>query len=258
MLRRGLLGGLGVLLLGRLPARAQSSLAPMTWYQNGIMRQQILNGWSARERARAAQAQGGPPAAAPTAPAPRAAPPGNTSAPGAFGLAGSTGFRPVAPAILPGMLAAQQAGTAEERAALERYYRTNLDYTARLFQARGRPANDLGVALAYYLLVSYAVAADVQEPVASREATARFIAALQQAVRADPAIQALDDRGRQTLYEELILTPMALSDALDLAKRNNRPAAGQQARAQARRNIEEFFGVPFGQVAATEAGLVGR
>jgi predicted acyl esterase len=48
------LAALACLLVG---VSAAPALAQTNWYQNGIMRQQTLNGWSARERARQQQSQ---------------------------------------------------------------------------------------------------------------------------------------------------------------------------------------------------------
>jgi hypothetical protein len=170
-------------------------------------------------------------------------------------VAGASTFEPVAAHILPEMLAKQQASNEQERQALEKYYRVNLDFTERVFASKGRPKNDVAVALAYYLLLNYAVAIDTQRPVLSPDQQVQFIDSLRRAVMSDEKVQSLDNRGRQTMYEELILTPMALSDALDLAKKNNRPAVAEQVRELARKNVEEFMGVPLENVRVTENGL---
>jgi hypothetical protein len=212
-----------------------SSFAPMTWYQNGMMRQQTLNGWSAREKEREAEEQ-----AAPTKQR--------------KGVATST-FKPVAPDILPSILAKQQASTPEELRALERYYRTNLGFVERGYQQASAPAKDLAMALVTYLSLNYAVALDRQMPILNGDQNGRFYKNLREAVLRDPKIQALDDGERQMLYEELLLTGLSLLDAVDLSKQNNKPEAGRQARALARQNVEEFMGVPFARVKITPNGL---
>jgi hypothetical protein len=217
----------------------------MTWYQNGIMRQQTLNGWKAREAARKQSATKAP-ASTPSAkgqPKPK--------------QVGTSNFIPQAEPILPAILAEQQASSPDERRALDRYYRVNLDYVARQNRARQRPLNDIAVALASYLQISYAVARDEGEPLLNPTQSTAFIGELREAIKADQSIQALDDRKRQMLYEELLLTAIALSDALDVSKRNLRPEAGKQVMAIARKNVEEFFGVPFGRVRVTANGLEG-
>jgi hypothetical protein len=164
-------------------------------------------------------------------------------------------FEPVAAYVLPEMLAKQQGSNEPERQALEKYYRVNLDYVEKLFETRGRPKNDIAVALVYYLIVNYSVAVDAQASPLTDEQKARFIDLLRETVKRDEKVQALGNRERQMMYEELILTPMALSDALGLAKKNNRPAVAEQVRKLARKNVEEFMGVPFENVRVTENGL---
>jgi hypothetical protein len=231
---------LGVALAQPAVGYAQtSSFAPMTWYQNGIMRQQTLNGWKAREKARNAQEEGGAakPAQVPTQ------------------ILGAANFKPVAPDLLPAVLAQQQASNADELRALERYYRINLDYMERGFKQINVPIKDLGVALAAYLMINYAVALDMKLPILSTEQNRAFIKNLREAVMRDAQIQALDNRSRQLLYEELLLTGLSLQDALDLSKQNNKPEAGKQARALARKNVEEFMGVPIARVKITPSGI---
>jgi hypothetical protein len=170
-------------------------------------------------------------------------------------VAGASTFEPVAAHILPEVLAKQQASNEQERQALEKYYRVNLEYTEKYFESKKRPKNDLAVALSSYLLLNYAVAIDAETLPLAEEQKTQFTNHLREAVRRDEKVQSLDNRGRQTMYEELILTPMALSDALGLAKKNNRPAVAEQVRELARKNVEEFMGVPLEKVRVTENGL---
>jgi hypothetical protein len=228
-----------------LTASAQySSYVPQTWYQNGIMRQQTLNGWSARERARRERENQG-----------RSSASRRPLAGGGSAVAGVSTFEPVAAYVLPEMLAKQQGSNEPERQALEKYYRVNLDYTEKYFLSKGRPKNDIAVALSSYLLLNYAVAVDAETLPLTEEQKTQFTNHLRETVKRDEKVQALGDRERQMMYEELILTPIALSDALGLAKKNNRPAVAEQVRKLARKNVEEFMGVPFENVRVTENGL---
>jgi hypothetical protein len=223
-----------------------SAYVPQTWYQNGIMRQQTLNGWSARERARRERENQG-----------RSSSSRRPLAGSGSAVAGASTFEPVAAHILPEMLAKQQASNERERQALERYYRVNLEFIEKLFDSKGRPKNDIAVALSYYLMLNYVVATgtSAENFPLTEDQKAQFASRLREAVKRDEKVQALDDRGRQMMYEELILTPITLSDALDLAKKNNRPAVAERVRELARKNVEEFMGVPLENVRVTENGL---
>jgi len=171
----------------------------------------------------------------------------------------TTIFTPVAPPLLPQPLAAQLGRTPAQRQQLAQLFTSclqlyqQLEPQVRPAQARGEPIHDVARAAAYYITGNYYVYSQGQEPTGQQYED--VYTTIRAALRENKQFQALDNRQRQTVHEQLaIMTSLSLIQ-YQTAKQQKNQEQQEQARLFAAQNLERL-GLSAARMQLTSDGLV--
>jgi len=161
-----------------------------------------------------------------------------------------TSFRSTGRRILPARLARESAGTtAAQRRELVKTYEDLLDQ----YEKAGRTTH-VAAALAYLVLASIFVTRDGEE--VAEEVQEQIVAQLDGALGAAPAFASTPARGRQELYESLVISAaLALNAYADAARRGD-VAQVVLAKRMAAASFQFAFGRRIEDVILTPSGLV--
>lgn len=207
--------------------------------------------WSPNDPVCVAAQHGRAAQAAPASRSGHAAPAAGTAAPAV--KPGATTFEPTADSVLPATLVQKVAKTSEDRAKLEQTYSNYLNGYKISARRRGWAPNDVAPAMAEYVQINYAIGSGKPVTPTQAEAVHRQT---RRALASNPKFQQMKDAQRQRLYEE-----MAMYSAMMAANYSKAREAGDTAKAQrmqqvARKNLENFFGVPLAKIRVTDEGAV--
>lgn len=235
----------------QMAARAQYSTAPTpSWHDYGVMRQQTLNGWNARDKLRQHQAR----QAAQRGRAPGGGMPANQAA------NNSTTFQTVAPSLMPQKLAQHMGKTPAEQSKLEREFSDLLaDYTT-LYKKKvlhnGEGLYDVARAASYLFIISYNVYNDSQ-PLADEQYQAARTQ-FHDVFATDPEFQRLSNREKQLLFEGYGISGLVIYDNYYDAKQKGDQERMAHWRQMAKLNIESLLGAPPERVRLTADGIEYR
>ncbi len=162
-------------------------------------------------------------------------------------------FRPVATRLMVTELAetlVQEADSRHQLAGAFEQFLQNFDEQAR--QDR-EPANDVGRAAAFFVMVNY-YAASGREPTDAQADGAQAI--FRAGLTANPGFARIGDRDRQRLYESLvILGSLPIAGVMDAAQSRDRERE-KMFRGFARDLLETLLGVPVEKIRLTKTGFV--
>jgi hypothetical protein len=162
---------------------------------------------------------------------------------------GETTFRPVAPMLVPQMLAARAPA---ERKEAEKFFAGLLDGYREILRRKGLPQYDVARAASFAVTVSHDVlqggGRDLSE--GQREGLREQ---MREVFAEDADFQRLSDREKQELYEGYAIIGMYLSAVG--ATRGETQEWLAQMRRLARTQLEETFGVPAERLAFTADGV---
>lgn len=167
--------------------------------------------------------------------------------------ASSTTFRPVAVSIMPKRLAEEMGKTQSEQVKLEKFFTALLEDYKEMARERKAPLNDVARAVSFSVGTCYDVYNE-NRLLGTRPFEA-MREQMREAIARNEKFQKLDDRKRQEIYENYIITGMFVSVMYEnFVKSNDRERAAKM-RGVGREHLERIFGVPYSRLRFTDAGV---
>ena len=248
-----------LLLAAHSQAQAQfSTMHTPTWYEYGVMRQQTVNVWSARNKLREYQRKRNASAARRSAASSRTGGQGVPSGGVGAGVSATpktaqTFFRPVSSSIMPQEFARLIARTPDERPKLESWFNELLSRYRMLLQRNGSPENDVARAASYLVSQSYYVYRGGQPLTKSQfEALRRQ---MQEVLQEDAAFLNRSDEEKQRMYESYAITGAFLGIGFDAMRQQGNTKTAGELREMASQQLQELLGAPADRVRFTDAGI---
>jgi hypothetical protein len=165
--------------------------------------------------------------------------------------AGTTTFRPVAPALVPRLLAARAPAEREEA---ERFFAKLLEQYREITRRKGLPPNDVARAASFLVAVSHDVYGDGGDLGPGQLDGLRE--QMREVFAEDAEFQRLSDREKQELFEGYAIIGMYLS-GVPASKGDDREWLAQMRRL-ARTQLEETFGASVDRLVFTNEGVKYR
>ncbi len=162
--------------------------------------------------------------------------------------AGTTTFRPVAPALVPRLLAARAPAEREEA---ERFFARLLEQYREITRRRGLAANDVARAASFLVAVSHDVYSDGGDLGPGQLDGLRE--QMREVFAEDAEFQRLSDREKQELFEGYAIIGMYLS-GVPASRGDDREWLAQMRRL-ARTQLEETFGASVDRLVFTNDGV---
>lgn len=166
---------------------------------------------------------------------------------------GQTTFLPVAVSIMPQRLAKEMGKTHSEQAKLEKFFTALLEDYKEMARERKAPLNDVARAVSFSVGTCYDVYNE-NRLLGTRPFEA-MREQMREAIARNEKFQKLDDRKRQEIYENYIITGMFVSVMYENFVKNKDRERAAKMREVGREHLERIFGVPYNQLRFTDAGV---
>lgn len=221
-----------------------SQMALPSWYDSGVMRQQTLNGWTLRDKARRTTNTGRTTAnRSSTFKSPTA-----TNQPSS---SGGTTFRPVAASIAPQKLAAK-ASTPELRQKMQEFFADGLSNYEDLLRKQGLPTKDVVRATSFFIASAYQVASGNKLERSQVEAVRDDV---RNALLDNEAFQKMSDREKQETYETMAIMGDFVMTGHTIGKQQNSEKIQKAFREMAKDQLERLLDTKINNIKITDNGI---